>query len=211
MEDPRSGTSLGAEAKGAVLAMQGVMIATGEERSHTEPEVRARRSQMTAPHDRGGRSSRDEDLLDDDGAVLEPESPGRPRLGREAMQAARPVGVHDTGIVEVRADGKIPGARRDGGVEAVDQHKAPGGRCRRGQEQRVIATRAHAGDGSRRVAAAPVRLEPLAASRGIDPRAPLLARGLTLEKVHVVLRKILTAPHARGAEESRHFVLAITA
>jgi hypothetical protein len=63
--------------------------------------------------------------------------------------------------VPLRRQGERAGGRVDPGVESVDQHHPAGRRRRRGQQERVIATRPHTGRRSGRESAEAVWLEPL--------------------------------------------------
>ncbi len=146
----------------AILVVGGVVVAAREQRPHDQPDrvPGVRRLEQSPPHDHARFAARHHDLLADAGAVRGRELPRRPRLGGEGDEARRPIRVDDVGQVALRRQGDATGRRLEPRVEAVDQDDAPGRRCRRRQQQRVIAPRADAADGSRGKAAEAIGLEP---------------------------------------------------
>ena len=64
-------------------------------------------------------SERDQNFLLDTGAILEFESPPRPRLGVELLDMVRPAATDDIGRVILRAEFKAAGGGFDPSIKSV--------------------------------------------------------------------------------------------
>jgi len=165
--DPRPG-DLGHEVAAAVLVVQGVVVATRQERAHEEARTGARILELPAQRDLGLPVAR-HDLLGQGGAVLGAEGPARPGLGREVDQPRLAVRMAHIPGVALGAEREAAGGCHQLHLDAVHQHDAARRRRGRGEQERMVAPCAHAAHGARRKPAETIGLEPLG-------RQPLLPR-----------------------------------
>ena len=147
--------------KRRVLVVERVVVAARQERPHVERHG-ARSARAAA---RRHATARSPSATKISCATRVPSGSAKVQRGQGSRSkrgdARRAVGMRDVGAVALRADREAPGRSLDPGVEAVDEHHAPGRRRRRGQQQRVVAPRADPGDRARGEPAEAVGLEPL--------------------------------------------------
>ena len=139
--------------------MGGVKIAAGKVRPDVKPEHRVVDTFPTPAQDDGGPFLRDKKLVNDFSARNRV-GPLRPWIRVEALEAGDAVGGIDAGRVTLGAERESIQPGFDFRIEAVDEDHAPCGRRGRGEEERVIASRANAGDRSAGKAAEAIRFEP---------------------------------------------------
>ncbi len=159
--DERAGDA-GLAVQGTVLVVGGVVVAPREQRPDDQADRvgRVGRLDQAPPDHRARFAARHHDLLADARPVRGAELPRRPRLRRERLDARGAVRVHDVGHVALARERHQPRRRLEPGLEAVDEHDAAGRRCRRRQQQRVIAPRADAVDRARGKPAQAISLQP---------------------------------------------------
>jgi hypothetical protein len=144
-----------------VLVVQRVMVAAGEQGPHAQLDAVGGSHEPPAG-ERHRRSVSHQDLVLELEPIADPVAPGGPGLGRERRDPGRSVRVHDVGRVALTRERDVTARGLQPDFEPVHQHLAPGGRRRRGEQQRVIAAGPAAADGAGGEPAEAVGLEPLA-------------------------------------------------